>query len=63
MDVFIEQFGKDPDSDVIGWIEKDNDYGLTSPEEEVRIGDSIEPDDVVHVGCNNWYVFLQNVID
>ena len=55
-DVIVKEFGKTPDTNIIGWVEKDNIYGLTSPEEEVRLGDSIDPNDTFHVGCNNWYI-------
>jgi hypothetical protein len=54
MAAYVEQFGTVPDSeDVIGYIEKDNIPGWSSPEETVSIGDVIEPGTVVHIDCNN----------
>jgi hypothetical protein len=54
MEAYIEQFGSAPDNeDIIGYIEKDNVPGLSSPDEIVSIGDVIEPGAVVHIDCNN----------
>ena len=53
-DIFMQQFGISPKTAAIGWIEKDDIPGLTLSSEEVRVGDMIEIDDVVHIECNNW---------
>ena len=37
-----------------GWIELDDEPGLTNPEEEVNVDDSFEDGVVVHVDCSNW---------
>ena len=44
---------------LIGYVEKDGKEGLTSEDEKVYIGGSIEEGVVVSVGCSNWYVYME----
>ena len=54
MDTYLEQIGNSPDTDIIGWIEKDDISGPNLDNENVRIGDDIDPGVTIHVLCNNW---------
>ena len=47
---------KVPTTGIIGWVEKDGVDGMSSPDEEVHVGDIILPSVVVLVKCNNWFV-------
>ena len=39
---------------LIGYIEKDNQPGITDNEEKIYIGSTVEAGVVVMVGCSNW---------
>lgn len=54
IDAYIDQFDRTPDADIIGYVEKDDIFGLTETAEEVRINDEIGQRTIVRVDCNNW---------
>jgi hypothetical protein len=53
VDAYYREFGEMPQGDTIGYIEKDNEPGLTDSSEEVHINDVIEIGTVIHVDCGN----------
>lgn len=53
---FIDNFGYEQ-INLIGYVEKDGQPGLTSNNERIYVNDTIEAGVTVLIGCSNWLVY------